>query len=801
MGADTPRVIYRFGDFECDSSAYELRRKGRRIALARLPMDLLLLMLRRPGELISRAEIAANLWGDGVFVDVEAGIRTAVLKVREALGDSGKSPRLLETVPGKGYRFIGAVRPSPSAPGVRRHNLPADLTRFIGREQPLAELRHLLRSTRLLSLTGPGGVGKTRLALRLGLEVSREFSDGVWMVDLAPLTSSALVGQSIASVLGVRESRERSVQDALVDYLRDRDLLLMLDTCEHVVDRCAELADALLRASRGLRIIATTREPLSLSAETVYLVPALTAAEGAALFVERALAAHAAFRADPRAVESIAGICRRLEGVPLAIELAAAQVPLLTPEQIEARLADGLFAARTRTSVTRQRSLDATIAWSYELLSESERLLLECVSVFPGTWTLAGARHVGSGAGLPAAEIGDIQARLQSKSLVMLAPDNCGIRRHRLVDTVRHFAARRLEARGMTASMRDRHFEFFHLAYRDSGPVLVGASQGDRLRELSVEIENLRAALDWGLSSPELSERAAELTAALFWFWTKRGLFEEGRGWLLRATQVPVPPVLKAYISLGLGHMDYFQGRFSEMSARNEEVLAWGRQAGDEALISFALFGQALARFECGAFDEAEAYAEATREVAKGRPFGSPLLVLGNVALVRGDHDRALSNFDEAMGSVRQAGEIWGLGILLSLAAGLRTIRGDFEHARALAAEALSIYRELEDRRGIAWSLDVLAGLLAADGRVEDAARLWGASDALLESVGGSLVPTIGWIRDRHMESAAGRLGSHRFQLARAEGREMLSDEAATLALGAPTSAFNKQAASARAKR
>jgi DNA-binding winged helix-turn-helix (wHTH) protein len=259
MGADTPRVIYRFGDFECDSSAYELRRKGRRIALARLPMDLLLLMLRRPGELISRAEIAANLWGDGVFVDVEAGIRTAVLKVRDALGDSGKSPRLLETVPGKGYRFIGAVRPLPSAPGVRRHNLPADLTRFIGREQPLAELRHLLRSTRLLSLTGPGGVGKTRLALRLGLEVSREFSDGVWMVDLAPLTSSALVGQSIASVLGVRESRERSVQDALVEYLRDRDLLLMLDTCEHVVDRCAELADALLRASRGLRIIATTR--------------------------------------------------------------------------------------------------------------------------------------------------------------------------------------------------------------------------------------------------------------------------------------------------------------------------------------------------------------------------------------------------------------------------------------------------------------------------------------------------------------------------------------------------------------
>jgi non-specific serine/threonine protein kinase len=246
---------------------------------------------------------------------------------------------------------------------------------------------------------------------------------------------------------------------------------------------------------------------------------------------------------------------------------------------------------------------------------------------------------------------------------------------------------------------------------------------------------------------------------------------------------MPVPPVLKAHISLGLGHMDYFQGRFAEMSARNEEVLAWGRQAGDEALISFALFGQALARFECGALEEAAAYAQATREVSNGRPFGSPLLVLGNVALAQGDHDRALSLFDEAIGMLRGSGEIWGLGILLSLAAGLRTIRGDVDQARALATEALSIYRDLEDRRGIAWSLDVFAGLLATDGRADEAARLWGTSDALLESVGGSLVPTIGWIRDRCLESAVERLGRQRFEWARAGGREMALEEAMTVAL------------------
>ena len=779
MSANTLRVVYRFGDFECDAAAYELRRKGRRIAMARQPMDLLLLLLSRSGDLVPRGEIAARLWADGVFVDIEAGVRTAVRKVRNALGDSGKAPRLIETVPGKGYRFVGTVKTTASEAPIRRHNLSADLTRFIGREPLLAELRQRLRSTRLLSLTGPGGVGKTRLASRLGLDVSGEFANGVWFVDLAPLTSPMLVGQSIATTLGVRESRERSVQEALVEYLRDREILLILDTCEHLVDRCADLADALLRASRGLRILATTREALALPGETVYPVPAMPADEAAALFEERAAAAHPAFlQTAPRYSQAIAGICRRLEGLPLAIELAAAQVPFFSPEQLEGRLEMGSFDARTRTSVTRHRSLDATVGWSYELLADSERLLLDCLSVFPGTWTVAAAQHVGSGAGLAAADAGGIQARLQSKSLVMLTPDVRGEPRYRLLETVRNYAGERLAARGVTAGVRDRHFEFFHLRYRDSGQVLTTASQGERLRDLHVEVENLRAALDWGLSSPPLSERAVELAAALFWFWTKRGLFEEGRQWLERAAKVPAPRVLGAHVALGLGHMDYFQGRLADMEARNAEVLAWGREAGDEALIAFALFGQALARFESGAFDEAVAFAEATRAVAKGRPFGSPLLVLGNVALVNGDSDRALSYFDEAIEAVRAGGEIWGLGILLSLAAGLRTLRGDFDDAHTLATEAMSIYRDLEDPRGVAWALDVHAGLAAANGKSDEAAQLWGASDAMLESVGGALVPTIAWIRDRYLEETAARLGPQVFESARNEGRTMSFEQA-----------------------
>ncbi len=235
-------------------------------------------------------------------------------------------------------------------------------------------------------------------------------------------------------------------------------------------------------------------------------------------------------------------------------------------------------------------------------------------------------------------------------------------------------------------------------------------------------------------------------------------------------------------MALGLGHMDYFQGRHADMMLRNDEALVWSREAGDAWLVSYALFGQGLAKFECGAFEEASAFAVAARDAAGSEGFSPPLLILGNVALVHGDHDRALAFFEEAIQGLRPVGEIWGLGILLSLAAGLRILREEFDEARACASEALSIYRELEDPRGIAWSLDVFAGLIATEGHAAEAARLWGASDGLLATVGGTLVPTIGWIRDRYLEPAKAALGERAFEAARAEGRAMQPERAIALA-------------------
>ena len=414
--------LFRFGEFECDTVAYELRRRGKRKALARQPMEVLLLLLERPGALVSRDDIAKRLWRDSVFVDVDAGIHSAILRVRRVLGDTPESARFVETVPGKGYRFIApvwriaATTPEPdSAPPTtrrtvasRRPALPAELTSFVGRAQELQDLRQHVAASRIVTLVGTGGVGKTRLAIRLAAGFVGTFRDGVSLVDLAPIGDAHLIPEAIAARLGVRESARRSTRDALFAYLGARELLLVLDTCEHLLDGCAALTEDLLSAAPGLRVIATTREALRVRGEVVFQVPPLSLPTASAvlsqkclhtyestqLFLNRAQAvdvrAGQQGELDPRAV---ARICHRLDGVPLAIELAAAQVGVLTVGQIERRLEDRFrLLSGSRTAVPRQRTLEATVDWSYDLLSEQDRRVFCRLAVFPASWTTRSRR-------------------------------------------------------------------------------------------------------------------------------------------------------------------------------------------------------------------------------------------------------------------------------------------------------------------------------------------------------------------------------------------------------------------------
>ena len=807
---------YVFGEFELDVHGYALRRNGREVRLSPQPMDVLLMLLNRPRELVTRESIAQRLWGPDIHTDADAGIHTAILKIRQVLGDSREAPRFVETVPARGYRFIAPVRvvdgssapdesrgtmvaaaPSPA----RHHNLPAELTSFVGRRRELAELPGILATSRLLCLTGAGGVGKTRLAVRLARDLNGQFRDGVWLVDLATLSLPELVAQTIATTLGFREGRQRSARDVLIDTLRERDLLLILDTCEHLVSSCAEVVELLLSEAPALRIVTTSREPLGVAGEIVYRVPSLSVPESKAaltmdalarfeatqLFLERARRLEPTFAPIPQSAAVIVRLCQRLDGIPLAIELAAARISVLSPEQIEERLQDRfrLLTGGARTAVARQRTLEATVDWSYQLLSLSERELLCRLAVFPASWTLEAAEQVCGGDGVGAGDILDLLTRLVDKSLVV-AEAAFGERRYRLLETIRQYARARLAEVGGIDRLTERHFEFFFNAFRGVFRLTRDHEQLHWLRRLQIEQDNIRGALDWALSSTERSDRAVELVGALYWFWTKRGLYEEGRLWLERALARTgdVPPVLRARALIGLTHMHHFQGR--PFDAVIAEAVAIGRQEGDEWTVSFAVFMQALAALERHDYERATALALEAEEISRTcdepeQPAG-PLMVLANIAVRNGDLQRAHELYGEAMALERLAGEIWGLSIVLAAAARLSLVRGDCAQARTQASEVLSLCQQLEDPRGIAWSFEIFAGVLAAEGRLTDAAQLWGVSDKLLGSVGGALSPEIRWIRDCYMGPVKQSLGIENFAAACDEGRAMAVEHAIALA-------------------
>ena len=454
----------RFGDVDAPCDWHDSRWKS------------LKLLVEQRGILVTREQIAAHLWSEDVFVDVDAGIHTAVLKIRQALRDSSHAARYIETIPGKGYRFIAAVS-VPSSDSINRqplHNLPADLTSFVGREKELDEVRALVMAERLVTLAGTGGVGKTRLAVRLGESLVETFRDGVWLVDLGSLTDPALVPQSVAEAICVRAVAQHSIRDALVQHLRSRELLLVFDTCEHLVLACAELAEALLHGVPRLRILVTSRETLGIRGEVVYQVPSLEVPSteeaslqdlntfaGTRLFVDRACAIVHGFAVSEDAPASIVRICRRLDGIPLAIELAAARVSVLSPRQIADRLEDRfrLLTGGARTAVPRQRTLEATVGWN----------VITCSHPTNGTWSTASATFPGGfgvdaveqicSAGFEAApDVLTLLSALLDKSLVTPDWEHDGTPRYRLLETVRQYARERLADAGRLTALRDTHF-------------------------------------------------------------------------------------------------------------------------------------------------------------------------------------------------------------------------------------------------------------------------------------------------------------------------------------------------------
>jgi predicted ATPase/TolB-like protein/DNA-binding winged helix-turn-helix (wHTH) protein len=803
-------ACWAFGEFVLDLNTHELARAGTPVSLSPKAFQLLGILVESHPKALSRVELQDRLW-PRTFV-VEKNLTNLVSEIREALGDDPVHPRFIRTV----HRFGYAFREPPAkestrtaAPDARRHNLPVALTNFIGRDQEVAELVRLAASTRLLTLTGAGGCGKTRLALELARNVLDRFSGGVWIVDLAALSDPSLVTQTVASVLSVREGPSRPLRETLEDYLRHRQILLILDNCEHLITACAQLAEALLRGAARLSILATSRERLGITGETVWRVPSLSLpdllqpgssetllqSDAVRLFVERAAAVDPSFNVTEANASVVAQVCVRLDGIPLALELAAARMPALSLEQINSRLHDcfRLLTGGSRTGVARQRTLEATVDWSYCLLSDSERRLLRRLSVFGGGWTMEAAEQVTSGNG-EREDVLDVLSRLVETSLVNVDGDIDGSRRYRVLETVRQYGWKRLLQAGEAERMRDRHLDFFHELVRRAEPELTGTAQVLWLNRLHREYDNLRGALQWGLTAPERGERSLEFATALSWFWMKQGYLREGQAYLERALANSNAPIaVRAKALMGLGSLIFFQGDLTRARLVLEESVTLGRAAGDLSVVGFSLGMSALAATELG--NLAESARIATEGQAAARASASPwmqgpsLACLAYHAMHDGDFDRAGRLHEEALELTRRQGEKWGMGVSLSDLAVLRVVQQRYPEARALCAEGLLLYKEFGDRLGIAWCLGILSGAEAADGHPLRAARLRGAMEGLLESISAPVQASFKrWIGDRNLDDIKNSLGDSVFRAALADGRAMslsraiqfgLEDEAA----------------------
>ncbi len=613
------------------------------------------------------------------------------------------------------------------------------LTSFVGRRREMAELQDRLRECRLLTLAGPGGCGKTRLALELAARGQKQFADGAWPVELAAVTDENLVSRTVAAALGVQEQTGQSIDSLLLTFLRSKDMLLILDNCEHLLDHVAQLADAILRGCAQVRIVVTSREPLNLPGELTWRVPAmslpdlraqkpaerLAESDAVALFVDRARIGQPSFELDTKNSMVVAQICIRLDGIPLAIELAATLMKVLTLEQILDRLEQRfrVLTGGSRTVMPRHRTLRAAFDWSYELLSEPERRVFRRLSVFAGSFALDAVEAV---CGEPADEpILDLVTQLIDKSMVMADQTTSSIARYRLLETLREYGSEKLDSSGERDAIRRRHAEYFIRVAEAAEGNLRGPHQTLTLKELELEHDNLRVALAWSRDSA--FEIGLRLAVSLTRFWLMRGFWGEGRGWLSAELAKPVKDRrLYARGLLGAATLAEWHGDYPASKRLAEQSLESFRDLDDQAGVAGSLIELGRTAYFQGNLDLA--YSQLTAALDAGRAcrdrwaVARALIELGQVAWRLADYFRARDLVDEGLKIFRDLGDrydlLYAVDYLGHAAHGLK------EYGLALQQfeESLAIARELNDLWGIAHAWSNL-GDVAVDQRQLDAAR------------------------------------------------------------------------------
>lgn len=740
-----------------------------------------------------------------------ARLREALLKELDE-GPGGASRRLYENIRSGRFPAIS----SPTAGGSSRtltdsspNNLPAPLTSFVGREREMLAVRRSLSMTRLMTLTGAGGAGKTRLALEAARNLVGAYQDGVWLAELAPHSDPALAPRAVMTTLGVREQPDKSLTQTLCDYLASRQALLVLDNCEHMVDAAAGLAKDLLLACPRLRMLATSREPLGVPGETIWPVPPLSLpepetdftvnglmrCEAGRLFVERARSRLPAFELTPKNAPAVARICRKLDGIPLAIELSTARMGTLAVEQVAERLEDslGLLTGGDRTVEPRHRTLRATLDWSYGLLSGPEKALFRRLSVFAGGFTLEAAEAVGAG-GIEQGEVLDPLSRLVDKSIVAVEATGEDGLRYGMLEPARQYGRERLAESGEADAVRRRHASWcFRLAQKIE-PWLREGWQETWLVRLERECGNLRAALDWALENGE-THLVLWFGGALAEFWYMSGDLSESRRWLeaaLAGDDEATPARVKALVRAGW--ISWEQGDYERSVALSEESLALSRELGYDEDAVAALSSLGWATLLGGALERASALSE--EAVALGRAIGDTggvaraLLVPGLAAVVRGEHAQATMLHRESLAMAREAGD--GIAMALSLGMGVFASlgRGDNRQAKALLAEGIAVSPTPRVMVVTAFHLHASAALAGSLGQPARSARLWGAAEALREHIGAALSPVERRTYEPYMTASRASLGEEAWEEAWAEGREMTVEEAVDHALARETPAW-----------
>ena len=687
------------------------------------------------------------------------------------------------------------------------NNLPAQLSSFIGRERQLAELRRLLRKSRLITLTGPGGAGKTRLAVQLARDIMSRNPGGAWLVELAPLGDARLLDQTVAAACGVREEGNRPIIEAIVEQLAGEKSLLILDGCEHLVDACAELASKLLRSCPGMTLLVTSREPLGIEGELTWRTPSLSLprvedaghpelllqSEAVRLFVERAQLSRPGFELDPTVSEAVAQICTRLEGMPLAIELAAGLERVMTPQEILERLRDRfrLLTGGNRTALPRHQTLRQAVEWSYTLLSPVERELLTRLAIFAGGFDLGAAEAVTETASLDRGEVLRLLSRLVDKSLVAADPGSPNTTRYRMLDTSREYALERL-SQDERSEVRRRHAAYFTEWCASAGERLFGPDQDALLRSLDEEQPNIRLALDWSLA--EQPEVAVRLAGAMGVYWTTRHHVAEGLDWLSRALDVPdTSDGARALALLSRARLHWRHGDYAQAKRDAEECVEPCRRLGLEFELTGALTMLGLAssseedwvgaeRFHLEALEVARRIGSTTRQSAS-------LNNLGLVDSARGDQQSARSRLEEALVLDLGRGDRFNSATILDSLGRVTLKLGDHAAARRYYLDALAVSVEYGNPGNIATCLEGLAMLALVEGDAGRTVKLVGAASGLRAEGGDKAAPDWGKQVEAGLATARAKLGRQAAESTWRQGAALGAAEAVRYATGASPAA------------